>query len=63
MNIPKAMVVDQIRSVTGEDAAARADAELPEKLDPDTDADVLRGYGLDPVQLRDQFGGHAPAVG
>jgi hypothetical protein len=41
----------------------RADRELPEKLDPDSDADLLRGYGLDPDELRDEFGGQSPVAG
>ncbi len=43
--------------------ANRADRELPEKLDPDFDTDLLRGYRLDPDELRDEFRGQSPVAG
>jgi hypothetical protein len=63
MQIPKTMVVERIRSTSGTDAAERADAELPEKVDPVADADLLRSLGVDPVKLGDEHGGQSPAVG
>ena len=63
MQIPKGMVVERIRSDRGAEAAARADAELPEKVDTDRDADLLRRLEVDPQQLADGLGGQAPAVG
>jgi hypothetical protein len=63
MQIPKGMVVERIRTSVGADAADRADAELPEKVDTERDADLLRSFQLDPAQLADGLGGQAPAVG
>jgi hypothetical protein len=60
--IPKAMVVERIRSQQGAQKADDADKELPDKLDTDTDAELLRKYGLDPGELADLLGG-SPAVG
>lgn len=63
MQIPKTMVVERVRSISGTDAAERADAELPEKVDPVGDADLLRRLGIDPGELGDEYGGQSPAVG
>jgi hypothetical protein len=63
VEIPKAMIIEQIRSRHSYEMANRADRELPEKLDPDADADLLREYGLDPDELRDEFRGQSPEVG
>ena len=63
MEIPKAMIIEQIRSPGNYEMANRADRELPEKLDPDSDADLLREYGLDPDELRDEFRGQSPEAG
>jgi hypothetical protein len=43
--------------------ADRADAELPEKIDTERDAELLRKFNLDPQQLADGLGGQAPAIG
>jgi hypothetical protein len=63
MQIPKGLVVERIRTSVGAAAADRADAELPEKVDTDRDADLLRSFQLDPAQLADGLGGQAPAIG
>ena len=63
MQIPKGMVVERIRSAGDSEAAARADAELPEKVDTERDADLLRSFDLDPQQLADGLGGQAPSIG
>jgi hypothetical protein len=63
VEIPKTMIVERIRSRGGPEMADRADRELPEKLDPDSDADMLREYGLDPDELRDEFRGQSPVAG
>jgi len=57
------MVVERIRSTSGTDAAERADAELPEKVDPAADAELLRRLGVDPSKLADEYGGQSPVVG
>ncbi len=57
------MIVERIRSRDGAGKADEADRELPDKLDTDTDAGLLRKYGLDPEELKGQFGGQSPAAG
>lgn len=57
------MIVERIRGRGGPEMADKADRELPEKLDPDSDADLLREYGLDPGELRDEFRGQSPVAG
>lgn len=61
--IPKAMVVEKIRSKGGAEKANEADKELPDKIDSDTDAGLLQKYGIDPEELRQQFGGGSPSIG
>jgi hypothetical protein len=63
VEIPKTMIVERIRSRGGPEMSDRADRKLPEKLDPDSDADLLREYGLDPDELRDEFRGQSPVAG
>ena len=63
MNIPKELVVEQIRSRGDAEVTTRAERELPEKLDPDRDADLLRRFDVDPATLAEGFGGQSPEVG
>jgi hypothetical protein len=63
MQIPKAMIVERIRTQQGGEAAERADEQLPEKVDTERDADLLRSFDLDPDQVADGLGGQSPAVG
>ena len=63
MQIPKGMVVERIRTAGDPAMADRADAELPEKVDTERDAELLRKFNLDPQQLADGLGGQAPAIG
>ena len=63
MNIPKELVVSQVRARGDADATARAEQDLPEKIDPDRDADLLRRLDLDPATLAETFGGQSPEVG
>lgn len=62
VEIPKAMIVERIRSQQGAQKANEADKELPDKVDTDTDAELLQKYGLDPSGVADLLGG-SPAVG
>ena len=62
LEIPKAMIVERIRSEQGAEKANEADSELPDKVDTEVNADLLQKYGLDPTQLDDVAGGN-PAVG
>lgn len=63
MEIPKAMIIEKIRSRNGAEKAQEADRELPDKVDLDSDAELLQRYDLDPNELRDEFEGQSPAVG
>jgi hypothetical protein len=60
--IPKAMVVERIKSRSGAEKANQADKELPDKIDTDADAEILRKYDIDPQELLDAFGGGSPAA-
>jgi hypothetical protein len=57
------MVVERIRSSGNAEMAGRADSELPERVDTERDAELLRGFNLDPKELADGLGGQAPAIG
>lgn len=63
MEIPKAMLVERIRSESGHEAAEKADAKLPDKVDTDSDAGLLRELGVDPNELGDDFRGQSPTAG
>jgi hypothetical protein len=63
MQIPKGMIVERIRAAGDTEAADRAESELPERVDTERDAELLRRFDLDPQQLADGLGGQAPAVG
>jgi hypothetical protein len=63
MLLPKAMIVEQLRSRGDTDAAARADRELGEQVDTDHDADLLASLEVDIQRLEEDFGGQSPAVG
>ena len=56
-------MVSQVRARGDADATARAEQDLPEKIDPDRDADLLRRFDLDPAALAETFGGQSPEVG
>jgi hypothetical protein len=62
MQIPKEMVVERIRANADADTAARAESELPEKVDPQADAELLQSFGLDPKELSEDVPG-TPNVG
>lgn len=61
--IPKAMVVEQIRSRSGAEKANEADKEMPDKLDTDNDAGLLQKYGISADEIIQQFGGGSPSIG
>jgi hypothetical protein len=63
VNIPKEMVVEQIRARGHADITERAERDLPEKVDPERDAELLRGFDVDPAALLDEFRGQTPNVG
>lgn len=62
VEIPKAMIVERIRSRSGAEKAKQADDELPDKIDVDNDGGLLQKYEIDPDELRDEFQGGSPSV-
>jgi hypothetical protein len=63
VEVPKITIVERIRSRSGPKAADSANDELPEKLDLDSDARLLRRYDIEPDELREEFGGGSPSTG
>lgn len=63
MEIPKAMLIEKIQGRSGAEKANDADKELPDKIDTDTDAELLKKYDIDPQELEDEFGGQSPVAG
>ncbi len=63
MEIPKAMLIEKIQSRSGAEKAREADKELPDKIDTDADAELLKKYDIDPQELEDEFGGQSPVAG
>ncbi|MDQ1708837.1 MAG: hypothetical protein QOG49_222 [Frankiaceae bacterium] len=55
MRIDKAQVLDILRSLGKETAAA--ERELPDQVDTDTDSELLGKYGISGGDLLEQFGG------
>ena len=62
MQVPREMVLQRIRSEADADAARRAEDELPEKVDTDADAELLRRLGVDVASLEDAFRGQSPSA-
>jgi hypothetical protein len=62
MEIPKEMVVEQIRSHGNFERVDEAERELPEKVDPERDAQLLARLGVDVEMLAAGFGDQSPAA-
>ena len=63
MLVPKTMIVEQLRARGDHDGAERADRELGEKVDTESDAGLLADLEIDAAKLADGFDGQSPAVG
>jgi hypothetical protein len=63
MLLPKAMIVEHLRTRGDDKAAERADRELAEKVDTDRDSKLLDELGVDAAKLETDFGGQSPAIG
>ena len=61
MEIPKAMIVERIRSQQGAEKANEADSELPDKVDTEANSDLLQKYGEIPTV--DGYSGRQPGRG
>lgn len=62
MEVPKQMIVERIRSRGDFDLTEQAERELPEKVDPDQDRELLSRYGVDAAELVEQLGDQSPAA-
>lgn len=63
MLVPKTMVVEQLRARGDHDGAERADRELGEKVDTESDAGLLADLQIDATKLAEDFDDQSPAVG
>ena len=63
MLVPKTMVVEQLRACGDHDGAERADRELGEKVDTESDAGLLADLQIDATKLAEDFDDQSPAVG
>ncbi len=51
MEIPKEKIIELIREKVGGGQAEQAQGELPDKVDPERDGDLLSKYGINPQDL------------
>ena len=57
MEIPKEKILELLRSRGDQDKADQADQELPDKVDPDRDMELLSKFGVEPSELLGKLGG------
>ena len=57
MEIDRQEIVDELRGRGEDEAAARAERELPEVVDTDKHADLLHNLGINPLDLIGGVGG------
>ncbi|WP_392543913.1 hypothetical protein [Oryzobacter telluris] len=57
MEIERQEIVDQLRGRNEDEAADRAEAELPDVVDTDEHADLLHRLGINPADLLFGIGG------
>jgi len=57
MEIPKEQILDLLRQRGQADKAAQAEGELPDKVDPEQQGDLLAKLGIDPKDLLGGLGG------
>jgi len=57
MEIDKQTIVDLLHERGDHDKATKAEHELPEKVDHDEHADLLKRFGVDPQELLGKVGG------
>jgi pyruvate dehydrogenase E2 component (dihydrolipoamide acetyltransferase) len=58
-----AVLTGQLDRLTVPVLVVWGEQDLPERIDPDRDAELLRGFDLDPAALVETFGGQSPEVG
>ncbi len=57
MNIDKSQIIEHLMSMGKHDEAAKADSELPDKVDTDQHGDLLSKFGVNPQDLLGKLGG------
>lgn len=57
MKIDKAQIIEFLKSQGEQDKAGQAEADLPDQVDTDRDANLLQKYGIDPKELLGKLGG------
>jgi hypothetical protein len=57
MQIPKDKILELLRSRGDNDKASQAEGELPDQVDTEQHADVLKKFGIDPQDLISKLGG------
>ena len=57
MELDKQELVRMLRAQGDNDTADKVEAELPDEIDTDRDADALEGLGLDRTQLMAKLAG------
>ena len=57
LELSREHVLDFVRERAGADGVARAEAELPDRVDTTRHAELLSGLGLDPSEIVSQFNG------
>ena len=57
MQFDKSTVVDFIRQEAGSDQAKQAEQQLPNQVDHEAHADLLKRFGVNPQDLLTRFGG------
>jgi len=57
MNIDKSQIIEHLKSLGKHDEAAKADSELPEKVDPEEHSGLLEKFGVKPQDLLGKLGG------
>ncbi len=63
MQIDKAQIIEFLKSRGEQDKAGQAEAELPDQVDTDRDANLLEKYGIDPQELLGKLGGGLGGLG
>jgi hypothetical protein len=62
MRIPRQRILDLLAGQGSNDELGQARQILPEQVDPERDADLLEGLGLNPRGLIEKFAGDMPTI-
>jgi hypothetical protein len=56
MEIDKRQIVELLKAKGDHDQAAKAEKELPDRIDPEKDTGMLIQFGIDPAELMGNLG-------